>query len=95
MIERIANETLESFLKTVNVVLILFFVFSSVVFSEFSLLKHKLERLDHLANGQKQQNSRHWNPYTDCPSRYSNNYGRGSNYQSWYEFRQSSRYFSV
>jgi hypothetical protein len=65
----------------------------------------KLERLHlvgstgdeavHLANGQKQQNSHHWNPYTDCPSRYSNNYGRGSNYQSWYEFRQSSHYFSV
>jgi hypothetical protein len=67
--------------------------------------RHKLERLHlvgstrdeavHLANGQKQQNSHHWNPYTDCPSRYSNNYGRGSNYQSWYDFRQSSRYFSV
>jgi hypothetical protein len=93
--------------SSLDVVLILFFV--SVVFSEFSLLKRmqgtKLERLHlvgstrdeavHLANSQKQQNCHHWNPYTDCPSRYSNNYSRGSNYQSWYEFRQSSRYFSV
>jgi len=64
----------------------------------------KLERLHlvgatpeeavHLSRQQKRHNSRHWNPNTDCPSRFSANYGGDCNYQAWYEFRQSSRHFT-
>jgi len=66
--------------------------------------RHKLERLHlvgstpeeaiRLAKQQKQHNARHWNANTDCPSRFSANYGRDGNYQAWYEFRQSSRSFN-
>jgi hypothetical protein len=42
----------------------------------------------------QQRHSRHWNPDTDCSSRFSANYNRNSNYQAWFEFRQSTRHFS-
>jgi len=52
------------------------------------------EEAIHLSRQQKRQNSQHWNPNTDCNSRFTANYGSDCNYQAWYEFRQSTRHFT-
>ena len=55
------------------------------------LIAPRADEARNLARQQRQR--RHWNPNTDCSSRFSANYGNG-NYQAWYDFRQSTRYYS-